>query len=288
MTTPKENPLPSTDDLLRRARGKLSTQEEDELLSQILDTLARGNGDEAVARKLRQAFLLLVRNAPRSLGQEEVSNFLAHKIHPEDFDTLEWESPEAMLQFCDILYGFPFPTEEPIERIHNHVKLLLRQAFQYYEQQEDWEGLFLLLQNAPASPMMQDVELMRLRHLARVYEQQHIRKNRRWLYIYLAIQAVLVVVVFPFLFIYAENGAIQRQVEELADVKLGDEGYRLFSYMEGLYWSVITASSIGYGDITPLTTTGRIIAGILGTMGVVTIGVIAGLILKWITPRTID
>jgi hypothetical protein len=76
--------------------------------------------------------------------------------------------------------------------------------------------------------------------------------------------------VFPYLFINAENGVIQRQVEELANVELGDEGYRLFSYADGLYWSVITAGSIGYGDITPYTTTGKIMAGLLGTMGVIT------------------
>ena len=136
--------------------------------------------------------------------------------------------------------------------------------------------------------MMQDVELMRLRHLARGYELRRIRRNRRWLFIYLSIQILLVIIVFPFLFIYAENGAIQRQVEQIANVELGDDGYRLFSYVDGLYWSVITAGSIGYGDITPLTTTGRIIAGVLGTMGVVTVGVVAGLVLKWITPRTLD
>ena len=95
-------------------------------------------------------------------------------------------------------------------------------------------------------------------------------------------------VVFPFLFINAENGALQRQVEKLADVEIGDEGYRLFTYTDGVYWAVITAASIGYGDITPMTTTGKFIAAILGTLGVVTVGVIAGLVLKWITPRALD
>jgi hypothetical protein len=33
---------------------------------------------------------------------------------------------------------------------------------------------------------------------------------------------------------------------------------------------------------------GRIIAATLGIMGVITIGVIAGLILNWITPRRLD
>jgi Ion channel len=62
----------------------------------------------------------------------------------------------------------------------------------------------------------------------------------------------------------------------------------LFINADGLYWSLITAGSIGYGDITPVTHIGTIIAATLGIMGVITIGVIAGLILNWITPRRLD
>ena len=90
-----------------------------------------------------------------------------------------------------------------------------------------------------------------------------------------------------YLFINAENGRLQREVEQLADVELGDDGYQLLTFSEGVYWAVITASSIGYGDVTPTTTTGRIIAGTLGTMGVITVGILAGLVLDWMTPRRI-
>lgn len=136
--------------------------------------------------------------------------------------------------------------------------------------------------------MLGDTELRRLRHIAYSYEKRRVRRHRRWLYAYLVVQALLVTVVFPYLFINAENGNIQRQVEQITDIELGDEGYQLFNFSDGLYWSVITAASVGYGDISPVTTTGRILAGILGTLGVVTVGVVAGLILQWITPRSID
>ncbi len=63
---------------------------------------------------------------------------------------------------------------------------------------------------------------------------------------------------------------------------------QLFSYADGLYWSIITAGSIGYGDITPITRMGKLIAASLGLMGVITIGVIAGLILSWPTPRSLE
>ena len=81
---------------------------------------------------------------------------------------------------------------------------------------------------------------------------------------------------------------IQDQIETTAEVDLPEEGRRYFSYGDGLYWALITAASIGYGDITPQTNVGRIIAATLGVMGVITVGVIAGLILDWISPRMLD
>ena len=77
-------------------------------------------------------------------------------------------------------------------------------------------------------------------------------------------------------------------MEQLADVEIGDQGYQLLSYADALYWAIITATSIGYGDITPVTNTGRIIAAVLGIMGVITVGIVTGLILDWITPRNLD
>ena len=46
---------------------------------------------------------------------------------------------------------------------------------------------------------------------------------------------------------------------------------------EALYFSLITALTIGYGDIAPATTTGRVVAVLLGLVGVVFTGlVVAG------------
>lgn len=282
-------------DRLDRVEHELSPPERQELLANILEehqvdrTNGQVHGDERdLPGQLRRAFLLLVRNDPPLLNEERVAHFLANEIEPADFDTLQWESPEHMIEFCEALYGIRFPNEELARGVRQHVGLLVRQALQQYEQQDDRENLYQLMRIAPMSLMMHDTELLRLRHLAHSYEIRRIRRNRWWLYAYLLIQVLLVVVVFPYLFINAENGAIQRQVEELANVEIGDEGYRLFSYLDGLYWAVITAGSIGYGDITPYTAIGKVMAGILGTMGVITAGVIAGLVLKWITPRHLD
>lgn len=45
---------------------------------------------------------------------------------------------------------------------------------------------------------------------------------------------------------------------------------------ETLYFCAITALTIGYGDIAPTTATGRLIAVLLGFLGVLMTGVIAG------------
>ena len=60
---------------------------------------------------------------------------------------------------------------------------------------------------------------------------------------------------------------------------------QFFTFADSLYWSVITYGAIGYGDISPVTHEGKILAGLHGLMGVLTTGIIAGLILNWITPR---
>ena len=72
------------------------------------------------------------------------------------------------------------------------------------------------------------------------------------------------------------------------DLSSPGEGIQLLDFTDALYWSIITAASIGYGDVTPQTEVGRVIASALGLMGVITIGVIAGLILDWVSPRRID
>lgn len=244
--------------------------------------------DETAVSEAREAVLALVRKQPNLLKEEPIFNYVANEINPDDLEKIEWDSPAEIIAFCEYLYSYPFEDKKVADNMRHHVFKLMRQALHTYEQDEKWEKLFQLMRIAPTSPTMQNLELRRLRHRAYSYELKRVQKLRRLLYIYLIIQTMLVIFVFPLLFINAENGALQRQVEKLADVELGDEGYRTYSYADGLYWATITAGSIGYGDITPATNTGKIIAGVLGTMGVITVGVVAGLILDWITPRQID
>ena len=46
------------------------------------------------------------------------------------------------------------------------------------------------------------------------------------------------------------------------------------SYSDGLWWALVTITTVGYGDITPLTSTGRLVATALMFLG---LGLIASL-----------
>ena len=40
---------------------------------------------------------------------------------------------------------------------------------------------------------------------------------------------------------------------------------------EGFWWAIITFTSVGYGDIYPITTEGRVIASVMAMIGVMTL-----------------
>jgi voltage-gated potassium channel len=52
------------------------------------------------------------------------------------------------------------------------------------------------------------------------------------------------------------------------------EGQRVNSFGDALWWSATTISTVGYGDIYPLTTVGRVIAVLTTIVGVSTFGVV--------------
>jgi hypothetical protein len=280
-------------ELTQRGRKAADGQAWLAVLQELLDLYDHlSKQQEAAAPQVRQAFLQVLGHSPRDLvdlqKSQHVTCFLAEQVEPEDFLGLTWQTPDQVLTYCELLYSFPFENDTQAEHIRAHVRTLLTQALLVFERQGDLEKLFTLLQLAPATSMLEDHELQRLHSRAYVYEQRRVQRTRRLLYGYLLVQALLIVLVFPLLFINAENGALQDQIEQAAGVELAEEGRRYFRYSDGLYWALITAASIGYGDITPQTNVGRIIAATLGVFGVVTVGVIAGLILNWISPRILD
>ena len=50
------------------------------------------------------------------------------------------------------------------------------------------------------------------------------------------------------------------------------------SLIESIWWSFVTATTVGYGDISPVSLGGRIIASMLMLVGIGTIGMLTGTI----------
>lgn len=316
--------------LLARDVSNLTIEECDSYLHQLIALHeAVREPQPKLARRLRQRFLVALQDAEHALDQDDFRRFIVANLSPRDFTTIKWESAEDAVTVVETLYGIRSQNELPADQATSYVVELLRTALRHFERQRDYENMFDLLQRAPIPPSVMDAELIRLRSRLHLYEMRRVRRLRRSLYGYLALQALMILLVFPYLFIHFENGAVDDAVEQTTETVANvieqttgisptttsepsptaiptviivekddrspgiilppesptDEPRQILSFFDGIYWATITAASIGYGDVTPVTRGGKILAAILGTMGVVTVGVLAGLILDWLTPR---
>ena len=50
------------------------------------------------------------------------------------------------------------------------------------------------------------------------------------------------------------------------------------SLPDGLWWSIVTVTTVGYGDLTPVTGLGKVVAGTLMVVGMVTLALFAGIV----------
>lgn len=239
--------------------------------------------DTVEARQVRQAFLFMLAAGPHLSDLENFVDFFIEAVHHDDFQEIQWGTPERYFYLIQFLYTLRAKLQA--DEVAQYIHKLIHHALRSFEEKQQYHKMIELLQLVSLPFEVNDQELLQLRSHAYVHEMHRVRRFRRLLYGYLLLQALFIVFIFPLLFINAENGLIEATIEEATDVELAEEQYQYFSYMDGLYWALITAASIGYGDITPVTTVGRVIAATLGIMGVITIGILAGLILDRLTPR---
>ncbi|MDF7641568.1 potassium channel family protein [Bifidobacterium sp. ESL0784] len=66
------------------------------------------------------------------------------------------------------------------------------------------------------------------------------------------------------------------------DAERNAPGANIQTWPEALWWTFVTITTVGYGDYTPVTPTGRIIAFVLMLAGIGIIGVVTGTFGSWI------
>jgi voltage-gated potassium channel len=71
----------------------------------------------------------------------------------------------------------------------------------------------------------------------------------------------------------------------VTEAERGAFGANLTSYPRALWWSVETATTVGYGDYYPVTVWGRVIACMVMVVGITTYGMITAAIATWFVGR---
>lgn len=66
------------------------------------------------------------------------------------------------------------------------------------------------------------------------------------------------------------------------------EGSQITTYGEALWWSIVTVTTVGFGDIAPVTTTGRFIAAALMVGGIALLGIVTATLASWLVDRVAE
>lgn len=124
-----------------------------------------------------------------------------------------------------------------------------------------------------ALPALRPLRLMRLVILFRVLNRKAAASLRGRVPLYVTISALTLVVCGALAVLDAERGAA---------------GSNIKSFGNALWWSVVTVTTVGYGDHYPVTVQGRFIAAGLMIGGVALIGVVTASFAAWFIDRVRD
>lgn len=91
---------------------------------------------------------------------------------------------------------------------------------------------------------------------------QSIRLSLRKILVYFLFVLILVTILGTLMFI----------------VEGGQPGTQFTDIMTSIYWAIVTLTTVGYGDITPVTTIGRILSGLIMILGYTIIAVPTGIV----------
>ena len=143
------------------------------------------------------------------------------------------------------------------------VSLLLARSWQWF-----WAHLVDLL--VVVLPILRPLRLLRLVTLLRPLQRTVGAALRGRIVIYAIGSVALLVFV----------GALA-----VLDAERGQPAAVIHTFADALWWAVVTITTVGYGDLVPVTSTGRFIAVGLMLSGITLIGVVTGTLASWIVSR---
>lgn len=233
-----------------------------------------GDKDKEFAKRVHVVYLKYLLKPDEEFGHPVCNWLAATHLKGENLAGIPWDSVQEIATAAEAFYNL---TEQGLssEEVNTRVRDLVKYAGAGFAGQGRWEDLFQLLCEVHVADNTMDADFYRLKNTVLLYEQKRVVGLRRLLKNFIFGVLVLVLLVSPALFLMFENkhrSAI---------------GYEDLTFFDALYWSVITSGTVGYGDIVPLTMPGRVLAMLDSLLVIVLLGVIAGLILSYLTPRNV-
>jgi voltage-gated potassium channel len=74
----------------------------------------------------------------------------------------------------------------------------------------------------------------------------------------------------------------------ILDFERGQPGAKITSFGKALWWAVATVTTVGYGDLYPVTVPGRLVAALLMIGGISLLGVVTASLASWIVQRVAE